>query len=292
MIWYYIKETISSLFKSKLASLLIISTTAIAIVFVTFSIGLVIFSKIINSNLKDNIQISLFVSDSSNETQIKQIENNLDKNIYVASKTFVSKDEALKIMKEKTGQDFSSVLEANPLPAMFQVKLVADSVNPSTIEPIINNLKKINGIEDVVYDYTLTLKVLNYINESKKVIYIISFILVLLSIYLVYSNNRLLLSSRLNQYTAMKLVGAKLSTIKIPIILNGIFMGILSAIICIIFYFIIEKFLVQIYAAQFIKEETYYIVGLISAIGIVLGFLGSYLSTLKVSLKVNKSNRI
>ncbi len=292
MIWYYIKETISSLFKSKLASLLIISTTAIAIVFVTFSIGLVIFSKIINSNLKDNIQISLFVSDSSNETQIKQIENNLDKNIYVASKTFVSKDEALKIMKEKTGQDFSSVLEANPLPAMFQVKLVADSVNPSTIEPIINNLKKINGIEDVVYDYTLTLKVLNYINESKKVIYIISFILVLLSIYLVYSNNRLLLSSRLNQYTAMKLVGAKLSTIKIPIILNGIFMGILSAVICIIFYFIIEKFLVQIYAAQFIKEETYYIVGLISAIGIVLGFLGSYLSTLKVSLKVNKSNRI
>ena len=292
MIWYYIKETISSLFKSKLASLLIISTTAIAIVFVTFSIGLVIFSKIINSNLKDNIQISLFVSDSSNETQIKQIENNLDKNIYVASKIFVSKDEALKIMKEKTGQDFSSVLEANPLPAMFQVKLVADSVNPSTIEPIINNLKKINGIEDVVYDYTLTLKVLNYINESKKVIYIISFILVLLSIYLVYSNNRLLLSSRLNQYTAMKLVGAKLSTIKIPIILNGIFMGILSAVICIIFYFIIEKFLVQIYAAQFIKEETYYIVGLISAIGIVLGFLGSYLSTLKVSLKVNKSNRI
>ncbi|MBI1931562.1 MAG: hypothetical protein HYS24_03415 [Ignavibacteriales bacterium] len=292
MIWYYIKETISSLFKSKLASLLIISTTAIAIVFVTFSIGLVIFSKIINSNLKDNIQISLFVSDSSNETQIKQIENNLDKNIYVASKTFISKDEALKIMKEKTGQDFSSVLEANPLPAMFQVKLVADSVNPSTIEPIINNLKKINGIEDVVYDYTLTLKVLNYINESKKVIYIISFILVLLSIYLVYSNNRLLLSSRLNQYTAMKLVGAKLSTIKIPIILNGIFMGILSAVICIIFYFIIEKFLVQIYAAQFIKEETYYIVGLISAIGIVLGFLGSYLSTLKVSLKVNKSNRI
>lgn len=295
MIWYYIKETISSLFKSKLASLLIISTTAIAIVFVTFSIGLVIFSKIINSNLKDNIQISLFVSDSSNETQIKQIkqiENNLDKNIYVASKTFISKDEALKIMKEKTGQDFSSVLEANPLPAMFQVKLVADSVNPSTIEPIINNLKKINGIEDVVYDYTLTLKVLNYINESKKVIYIISFILVLLSIYLVYSNNRLLLSSRLNQYTAMKLVGAKLSTIKIPIILNGIFMGILSAVICIIFYFIIEKFLVQINAVQFIKEETYYIVGLISAIGIVLGFLGSYLSTLKVSLKVNKSNRI
>ncbi|MBK7107265.1 MAG: hypothetical protein IPH62_18480 [Ignavibacteriae bacterium] len=288
MFFYYLKETFSSLLKSKLASLLIISTTAIAIIFVTFSIGLVVFSKVINSHLKDNIQISLFVSDSSNTAVINRIEKELNKNVYVASQKFVSKKEALKIMKEKTGQDFSTVLDSNPLPAMFQVKLTADSINASTIEPIIKTLKKIKGIDDVIYDYSLTLKVLNYINESKKVIYTVSIVLVLLSIYLVYSNNRLLLSSRLTQYNTMKLVGAKLATIKIPIILNGIVMGIFSSIICIAFYFVIENFLAQIYAAQFIKNETYYIVVLIIVLGIILGFLGSYLSTLKVSLKINK----
>lgn len=288
MFFYYLKETFSSLLKSKLASLLIISTTAIAIIFVTFSIGLVVFSKVINSHLKDNIQISLFVSDSSNTRVINKIEKELSNNIYVSSQKFVSKKEALKIMKEKTGKDFSTVLDSNPLPAMFQVKLTADSVNAQTIEPIIKTLKKIKGIDDVVYDYSLTLKVLNYINESKKVIYSVSIILVLLSIYLVYSNNRLLLATRLNQYNTMKLVGAKLSTIKIPIILNGIVMGIFSSLICLIIYFAIENFLSQIYAAQFINNETYYIVSLIIVLGIFLGFLGSYLSTLKVSLKINK----
>ncbi|MFZ1288938.1 MAG: permease-like cell division protein FtsX [Melioribacteraceae bacterium] len=288
MFFYYLKETFSSLVKSKLASLLIISTTAIAIIFVTFSIGLVVFSKIINTHLKDNIQISLFINDNSNTPEINRIEKELNKNVYVASQKFISKNEALNIMKEKTGKDFSTVLDSNPLPAMFQVKLTADSINAQTIEPIIKTLKKIKGIDDVVYDYSLTLKVLNYINESKKVIYSISIILVLLSIYLVYSNNRLLLATRLTQYNTMKLVGAKLTTIKIPIILNGIVMGIFSSIICLAIYFVIEIFLSQIYAAQFIKNETYYIVSLIIILGIVLGFLGSYLSTLKVSLKINK----
>ncbi|MCB9250294.1 MAG: hypothetical protein H6613_17955 [Ignavibacteriales bacterium] len=46
-------------------------------------------------------------------------------------------------MKEKTGQDFSLVLDSNPLPAMFQIKLTSDSVTTTNIEPIIKTLKRI-----------------------------------------------------------------------------------------------------------------------------------------------------
>lgn len=288
MFLYFIQETFSSLFKSKMASLLIIATTTIAILFVTLSVGLVIFSNMINDRLKDNIEISLFVSDTVSQSNMKSIEQQLDQNVYVASKKYVSKKDALKIMKEKTGQDFSLVLDSNPLPAMFQIKLTSDSVTTTNIEPIIKTLKNTKGIDDVVYDYSLTLKVLNFINESKKIIYGVSIFLVLLSIYLVYSNNRLLLSSRLNQYNAMKLVGAKLSTIKIPIILNGIIMGIVSSLICLGLYFFAVNFLSKIYATEFIEKENLYIIGLISLLGIVLGFLGSYFSTLNVTLKINK----
>lgn len=288
MLLYYLKETFSSLFKSKLASLLIIFTTTIAIVFVSLSAGLIVFSKIINDHLKDNIEISLFVADTVTNSQISKIGQQIDENIYVASKKYVSKKEAMRQMKEKTGQDFSTVLDANPLPAMFQIKLVPDSVTVINIDPIIETLRKIKGIDDIVYDYSLTLKILNFINESKKVIYGIAIFLVLLSIYLVYSNNRLLLSTRLTQYNTMKLVGAKLRTIKIPIILNGIVMGIISSIICLGLYFVAMKFISRIYISKYIESEHYYIIGLISLLGIVFGFLGSYLSTLKVTLKLSK----
>jgi len=288
MLLYYLKETFSSLFKSKLASLLIIFTTTIAIVFVSLSAGLIVFSKVINDHLKDNIEISLFVADTVTNSQISKIGQQIDENIYVASKKYVSKKEAMRQMKEKTGQDFSTVLDANPLPAMFQIKLVPDSVTVINIDPIIETLRKIKGIDDIVYDYSLTLKILNFINESKKVIYGIAIFLVLLSIYLVYSNNRLLLSTRLTQYNTMKLVGAKLRTIKIPIILNGIVMGIISSIICLGLYFVAMKFISRIYISKYIESEHYYIIGLISLLGIVFGFLGSYLSTLKVTLKLSK----
>jgi cell division transport system permease protein len=286
MFLYYIKETFNSLFRSKLGSLLIIVTTAIAIIFVTFSIGLVVFSSTINNKLKENIRISLFINDSV--SNYSNIQNELKDNIYVESYRLISKREALKLMQEKTGKDFSAVLEANPLPASFEVKLHSDSVSTESIEPIVKTLESTNGIDDVVYDYTLTLRLLNYINSSKKIIYGVSIFLVLLSIYLVYSNNKLLLSSRVNQYDTMKLVGAKLRTIKIPIYFNGIIMGMISATICLSIYYFAINIASKFYNLSIFTFDVKYLIVLVIVLGIFFGFLGSFLATLNVSLKINK----
>ncbi len=288
MILYYLKETFNSLFRSKMGSLLIITTTAIAIIFVTFSVGLVVFSNSINKKLKDNISISLFVNDTVKTKNFVQIESQLKENIYLESFKLISKSEALKKMEQKAGKDFLSVLEYNPLPASYVVKLHSDSVSTESIEPIIESLGKVYGIDDVVYDYNLTLKILNFINSSKKIIYGTSIFLVLLSIYLVFSNNRLLLSSRVTHYNTMKLVGAKLRTIKIPIYLNGIIIGIIAAVICIGLYYVLLDFIDNYYRIPLIDFDKNYLIGLILLLGMFLGFLGSFLATLNVSLRINK----
>jgi cell division transport system permease protein len=191
-------------------------------------------------------------------------------------------------MKEKTGEDFFNVLEKNPLPASFAIKLNPDSVSYQSIKSIIATLKEIKGVDEVVYDYSLTLKVLNYLNESKKIIYFLGGFLILLSIYLVYSNNRLMLSSRLDQYNTMKLVGAKLSAIKVPILLNGIVMGLIAALLCIGLYFLAINLIAKFYRSFQMEEINYYLIGITLALGILLGFIGSFLSTLKISLKIKK----
>jgi len=288
MFLYYLKETFNSLFRAKFASLLIILTTAIAIVFVSASIGLVTFSKAINKKLKDNIKVNLFVSDALNDKETKDLSDKLFKNIYVSSYKFVSKKEALEDMQKKTGEDFLSVLKENPLPASYSIKLKSDSISTSNISSIIESLSSIEGISDVAYDYSLTLKLLDYINRSKKIIYFVSGFLVLLSIYLVYSNNRLMLSSRMKQYNTMKLVGAKLTTIKIPILLNGMLMGLFAAGLCLGSYFVFITFMKKVYSSLPLSNTNYYFIPFIIGLGILLGFLGSWFSTLKVSLKINK----
>ncbi|MCB0731829.1 MAG: permease-like cell division protein FtsX [Ignavibacteriae bacterium] len=288
MLLFYLKETINSFLNSKLGSLLIIVTTSIAIIFVTLSIGLVVFSNNINNKLKENISINLFINDSVSTKSYSKIETELKNNVFVNTYKLVSKSEALKIMKDKTGKDFLSVLEANPLPASYTVRLHADSVTTLSIDPIIATLKNIKGVDDVVYDYTLTLKILNYINSSKKIIYGVSIFLVLLSIYLVYSNNKLLLSSRSNQYNTMKLVGAKLRTIKIPIFLYGILMGIIAGGLCLVLFFLAINFASKFYVIQFLPINKNYLIILTMVLGTFLGFLGSFLATLNVTLKISK----
>ncbi|MCP5062813.1 MAG: hypothetical protein GY936_10150 [Ignavibacteriae bacterium] len=288
MFLYYLKETFNSLFRAKFASLLIILTTAIAIVFVSASIGLVTFSKAINKKLKDNIKVNLFVSDALNDKETKDLSDKLFKNVYVSSYKFVSKKEALDDMQKKTGEDFLSVLKENPLPASYSIKLKSDSISTSNISSIIESLANIEGISDVAYDYSLTLKLLDYINKSKNIIYFVSGFLVLLSIYLVYSNNRLMLSSRMKQYDTMKLVGAKLSTIKIPILLNGMLMGLFAAALCLGSYFVLITFMKKVYSSLPLSNTNYYFIPFIIGLGILLGFLGSWFSTFRVSLKINK----
>jgi len=289
MFLYYLKETFNSLFRAKFASLLIILTTTVAIIFVTFSIALVAYSNTINKKLKENIRISLFLNDSLSKAQTKKVGEKVFSNLFVNSYKYVSKEEALERMKEKTGEDFLNVLEKNPLPASFTVKLNPDSVTYKSIESIIATLKKIEGVDEVVYDYSLTLKVLNYLNESKKIIYFLGIFLILLSIYLVFSNNRLMLSSKLEQYNTMKLVGAKLSTIKIPILLNGILMGLLASALCIGLYFLFLSLIAKFYRSFPMRDLTYYLIGIIITLGILLGFIGSFLSTLRISLKIKKN---
>lgn len=288
MILYLLKEAFSSLFKSKMATLLIIVTTAIAIIFVSLSAALLIFSKFINTKLQENISINLFVSDTVNIKQTAVIEALLKSNVYLKSYNYISKEQALTKMKTQVGEDFLSVLEANPLPASFVVKLNPDSVSHTNINFIVENFKKIPGIDEVVYDYDLTLKILDVVNSSKKIVYGLSLFLAVLSIYLVYSNNRLLLTSRITQYNTMKLVGAKLSTIKIPIFLNGILVGIISSLIVIGLYLIALRFIAKINISHKFLFEEYYLYAFLLILGIILGFLGSWLSTLKVTLKISK----
>ncbi len=289
MFLYYLKETFNSLFRAKFASLLIILTTTVAIIFVTFSIALVAYSNTINKKLKENIKISLFLSDTLSQSQTKKVGEKVFSNLFVNSYKYISKKEALEKMKEETGEDFFNVLEKNPLPASFDVKLNPDSVSYQSIESIIETLKKIKGVDEVVYDYSVTLKVLNFLNESKKIIYTLGGLLILLSIYLVYSNNRLMLASKFDQYNTMKLVGAKLSTIKMPILLNGILMGLIASLLCIGLYFLVLNLLAKFYKNFPLEDVNYFFIGITIALGVLLGFIGSFLSTLKISLKVKKN---
>ncbi len=289
MIRFYISESIRSIMRAKLASFISVITLSISMSFIAASVMLLLLSHKIENSWKNAIKVNVFISDSVSTNQLYGIKEKLLKINDVKSAKYYSKEEAYKKFVEITGEDFKKILETNPLPRSYTLTF-RESINQQKIDKIIKQIKNIAGIEDVIYDYNLTFTVLEYINSMKIFIFILTFLFLIVSFYLLYSTSRLIISQKMEQYNTMKLVGAKLSTIKMPLLFTGIILGIISAILCSVSFDIVLYILKRFYP-QFIFENYIYFGNFaFILLGMLLGPLGIGFYTKKLSLKIEKFN--
>ncbi|MHB8904806.1 MAG: cell division protein FtsX [Melioribacteraceae bacterium] len=283
MILFYLKETARIFRKSSFATIVTITITTIAVSLMTISLFLVFSTKTLSDQIKRSIEVNVYLEDSLNKADIQTIESSIKQISAVQSVQFISKDDAVKKFLAETGEDFRKVIDQNPLPNSLVVKFQPQSLDEINIEQFTDQFKKINGVTDVVYDYKTVLRILNFLRSFKYVIYILSVILILLSIYLVYSNNKIQMYGNRNLYLTMKLVGAVEKTMKIPIIINGLFIGLISSVFTLLIFHGVLILLTKIYYnIKFIMYLEFMDI-LIPVIGVLLGFIGSFISSFKLS---------
>jgi cell division transport system permease protein len=237
----------------------------------------------LSNQIKGSIEINVYLEDSLGKTEIQSIEDKIQSMSGVLSVEFISKSEAIKKFLNETGEDFRKVIEQNPLPSSLIVKFQPNPLDEKNIEQYSDQFKKISGVDDVVYDYKTVIRILNLLKSFRSIIYILSFTLILLSIYLVYSNNKIQMFGNRNLYFTMKLVGAQIKTMKIPIILNGLLIGIISSLFTLLFYNITLILLTKVFNNITFIIQVQVVNSLIPVIGISLGFIGSFISSLKIS---------
>ncbi|MEW6702544.1 MAG: permease-like cell division protein FtsX [Bacteroidota bacterium] len=283
MIIFYLKETFRIFKKSSFATAVTITVTTTAVLLSTISFFLVFSVNKLSDQIKRSIEVNVYLDDSVLPQEVEIIKEKIRNSPAVLSVNFISKDNAAKKFVEETGEDFRTVLDQNPLPNSLIVKFKPQALNEKNIELFTEQFKKIHGVTDVVYDYKTVLRILNLLKSFEYTIYFLSIILILLSVYLVYSNNKIQMFGNRHLYITMKLVGAQTKTMKIPIILNGIFIGLISSLISISLLYTILILLAKIYDnLRFIRPPEV-LIFLIPAVGILLGFIGSFISSLKIS---------
>lgn len=291
MILFYVSETLRIFKRSPFATLVTISITTIAVFITTVSIFMLFISNQLSEKVIKNIEVRAYLNTSVDSVSVGKIKTQIQNHPFVSSVVFVSKDKAAEEFRSETGEDFRSVLDANPLPNSFIVKFIPEKVNQKNFNNYVKEISSIKGVDEVIYDYNVVIKILNLLNTSKTVIYIFSFLLVVLSIYLVYVHNKMQFENNSKLYQTMKLVGSKISSIKIPLFLNGTLIGSISGIICIIINYIIFLLLTAIInnlKFSFVIRGQQFFLPLI--IGLLLGLLGSIIYSFKISLKVIDKN--
>ena len=210
-------------------------TTVISIMLVLFMLGmlgvLILNAKKLSDYVKENIGFSIMIREGVREAGILELQKKLDREPYVKSTEYITKDKAALILKRELGEDFIGFLGYNPLLPSIDLRLRAGYANPDSLRKIEKKLLLNEEIKEVTYQKSLVDTVNQNLQRIGLVILGFSAILLLIAIGLINNTIRLSVYSRRFIIRSMQLVGATQGFIRRPFIVKGIFDGLISGIL-------------------------------------------------------------
>lgn len=275
------------------AALSLSSASAVMITLLLISVFLIITSNLqkITVNIENSIKISATIK-KENETavEIKRIKDEILKIEGVMDVEHHTKEEEYQYYLDTYLNDvknlFSSYDDENPF--LESLSVVID--DGDKIETIYKQISKIKGINEVDYGGLSSLKLVAVLNSIRIIGLTLVLALCILAIYLVYNTIKITIATRVDEIWIMRNVGAKNGYIHAPFLVEGVIIGFLGALIPILItifgysYLYIESngYLVS-ELFTLIKPHPYvlYLSLVLLAIGLFVGFIGSYISVAK-----------
>lgn len=153
----------------------------------------------------------------------------------VQNVTYLSRDETRDEFKTWSGfDDALDLLADNPLPAVAIIFPVEEAKQTNKLHDLQAQLRKIDGVDDVQLDDSWFTRLTALTNMVKSIVWTIS-IFMIIAVSLVIGNSiRLNIFARRQTITVMQLIGATEGFILRPFLYNGIFTGLISAILALV----------------------------------------------------------
>ena len=213
-------------------------SVVISISLVLFLLGclglLVINAKKVADHFKEQVVVTIYLNDTAKEVEFKQLEKSLAMADYTKSTTYVSKEEAAKLMQEETGEDFMDFVGYNPLMNSIDVYLNADYVNNETLQSISEELADKQFIEEIRYDNDLVELMNDNVKKITFWVLIVSALFTLIAVLLINSSIRLAVYSKRFIIKTMQMVGATKGFIRRPFIWKNVQLGLIGSVVAMI----------------------------------------------------------
>ena len=248
-------------------------------------------SNSIANSFKENFSVSIFFKEDAKNIEITQLQNEILMSDYVEKLKYVSKDEAVLLMKDEYGQDFIKELGFNPLVNSIDFNLKSEYVEATLLDSISKLIENKNYVDEIVYDKNL----INLINDNIKRIslWLMPSIIILLIITFLVINSSIRLSIYSNRQLikTMQLVGATKAFIRKPFIKINIFLSLISsiisisAIILLIYYIDLNISIVD----NISIESVITLFLIILSLGLFISYISTFFATQNI-LKIKADN--
>jgi len=227
---YLFKEGARNLFANKLMSFACIGVLVACLLLIG---GATLFSLNVNSIVQyweqQNVVVA-FLSEKVGPSDVDALELTLSNMDNIIETQFVSKEETLERSKEQTYEEYAGIFdgleEDNPLLDSFVLRLK----DPSIIEDTVAQLRSTEGI----FKVNAVTDVAHILSGLKRTVSVagmaIVVILVAVSVVIITNTIKITVFNRRKEINIMRYVGATDAFIRMPFLVEGMLIGILSAV--------------------------------------------------------------
>ena len=223
---YFFREGIRNMFSHGFMSFAAIGVTVACLVIMgTFS--LVAYNA--NENLKDlqkENAVLAFVDENLSDSEAKALQSKLEKIPGAADCTFVSRQEARDSYVEQYDEDD---LYSDLDPSIFRHRYVIHLTDAAQMQQVVSDLEATPGIVKVRADETISNGFLTVRNVASLISIALIAVLLVISVFIISNTIKLTTFDRRDEIAIMKMVGATNGFIRVPFVIQGAIIGIVSA---------------------------------------------------------------
>ena len=283
LLLFAIRSALAHCRRNKLMSTFSITTTSVMLLMLGSFLVVIASLNVTLRALETKIDVVAYLKDSADPAQVDNLRDSLSRNADVASVAYVSKDLALTRMKQTLGDkaQLLAQVKGNPLPASLEVQLKFASSAPGLAQL----LSREAVVEDVDYKRDIVDRLLAITNFLRVAGGVIVAGLGAIALFIIINTTRIAMYARRQEIEIMKLVGATDWFVRWPFIFEGMFLGLLGALITVALIAAgyqpmlarvsaLLTFLPLAFDPDFLPK----LLGLLFVAGILIGGAGSYIS--------------
>ena len=228
---YLISEGLKNVWRHKMTTFTAVFSLFLALYFVGMLATAGENTKSILQYLRSKYKIEVFFKQNIDLKAAKEVSDLVLEIKGVRSSTVINKDDAVRIFKDQFGEDILGILGYNPLPVSAVVNLKRNSEEVLNATPIVNKIKKMDGVEEVRYQGHLIKKIERTYARVMKIFPWVALVFISVAVLVIYNTVKLSIFSRKDLINSLKLIGATRLFIQMPFIFEGLIDGIIATIV-------------------------------------------------------------
>jgi cell division transport system permease protein len=293
---YLIKEGFKNLFNNRMMSLASIGVLISCLVLTGSAVLLTVNVAGFVDEVSDKNLTNVYLDDDMDHLHALAIGQDLLAVEHVEDAVLIEKDEAMESFREQVGEDIFQNMtgKGNPLPYSYRITVDTETMqNVEQYDKVVEELKQVQLVRNGevlgrVVSVSSHRDMAQKLTSLSSLITMMSFWIILalavISLFIIANTIRMTMFSHRFEISIMKSVGATNTFVRIPFIIEGAMIGLISAVVSVaVLYFLSEgiiaalKSILNFNYTPF-SDIIWYVGGAFVAAGVIVGVLGSLLS--------------